>query len=52
MSLIQGNTMASHSDASTDANAVSGSVTQAAQAVLAQSTQRGGGVQMLGIDKI
>lgn len=52
MSLIQGNTMASHSDATTDANAASGSVTKAAQAVLAQSTQRGGGVQMLGIDKI
>lgn len=51
MSLTQGNTMTSHTDASSDA-ADSGSVTRAAQAVLAQSTDRGGGVQMIGIDKI
>lgn len=51
MSLTQGNTMTSHTDASSD-TADSGSVTRAAQAVLAQSTNRGGGVQMIGIDKI
>ncbi|MFK3575454.1 ABC transporter ATP-binding protein [Bifidobacterium thermacidophilum] len=43
--------MTSHTDASSD-TADSGSVTRAAQAVLARSTDRGGGVQMIGIDKI